>query len=207
MSIEIIGAGFGRTGTLSLKYGLEILDYKQCYHMMELMKHPDHSELWSQAHKGNPVDWAHLYEGYMATVDWPSCNLWQTLMEQYPQAKVILTVRDPDQWYDSIMATIYKSSRMSLDSDDPKKQRSGQWAMDIIWGRLFAGRMDDRAHVISVFNQHNETVRSTVPDDQLLVFEARQGWQPLCDFLEKDVPSEAYPRVNSTEDFSKFFPA
>ena len=128
MSIEIIGAGFGRTGTLSLKYGLEMLGYKQCYHMMELMKHRDHTELWSQAHQGLPVDWAGLYEGYRATVDWPSCNLWRTLMVQYPQAKVILTLRDPDPWYDSIMATIYKSSRLNLQSEDPKKQRSGRWA-------------------------------------------------------------------------------
>ncbi len=207
MSIEIIGAGFGRTGTLSLKYGLEMLGYKQCYHMMELMKHRDHTELWSQAHQGLPVDWAGLYEGYRATVDWPSCNLWRTLMVQYPQAKVILTLRDPDPWYDSIMATIYKSSRLNLQSDDPKKQRSGRWAMDIIWGRLFDGRMDDRAHVIRVFQRHNEAVRSTVPADRLLVFEARQGWEPLCEFLHQNVPDEPYPRVNSTEDFSKFFPS
>lgn len=206
MSIQIIGAGFGRTGTLSLKYGLEMLGYSQCYHMMELMNHPQHKELWIQAHNGCAIDWHSLYEGYQATVDWPSCNLWRTLMQEYPEAKVILSIRDPDKWYDSIMATIYKSSRMSLESDNPKNQQSGQWAMDIIWGRLFAGRMDDRDHVIDVFTRHNEEVIRTVPKDRLLVFEASQGWPPLCGFLEVDLPDKDYPRVNSTEDFHKFFP-
>ena len=97
MSIQIIGAGFGRTGTLSLKYGLEMLGYSQCYHMMELMNHPQHKELWIQAHNGCAIDWHSLYEGYQATVDWPSCNLWRTLMQEYPEAKVILSIRDADK--------------------------------------------------------------------------------------------------------------
>ena len=106
MSIEVIGAGFGRTGTLSLKYALEHLGYNKCYHMLEVRNHPDHTNLWRAAHLGQTIDWHALYEGYRATVDWPSCNLWAALANTFPGAKIILTLRDADAWYDSIMNTI-----------------------------------------------------------------------------------------------------
>lgn len=207
MSLEVIGAGFGRTGTLSLKYALEQLGFNQCYHMLEVRNHPEHTQLWRQAHEGQPIDWATMFEGYRATVDWPSCNLWSDLAETFPDASIILTLRDADAWYDSIMNTIYLSSSMRAASDDPVEKASGQWAMDIIWNRIFDGKMDDRAHVTSVFNRHNEDVMNRVPASRLLVFEAKDGWAPLCKFLDRPIPETDYPRVNSTEDFRKIFPA
>ena len=201
MTLSVIGAGFGRTGTLSLKFALEKLGYDKCYHMMELRHHPDHQALWSAAHLGEPMNWDALFEGYQATVDWPSCNLWESLADNYPEAKVILSLRDPEKWYDSVMNTIYASSSERLHSADPVNQASGQWAMDIIWNRLFDGRMEDRQHVIDAFNRHNDAVIQKVPASRLLVFEATHGWQGLCPFLDKPIPEDPYPRVNSTEDF------
>ena len=134
---------------------------------------------------------------YRATVDWPSCNLWVELADIFPDAKIILTLRDADAWYDSIMNTIYLSSSMRAKSDDATERASGEWAMEIIWDRVFDGKMDDRAHVTNVFNEHNNKVIRQVPKDRLLVFEAKSGWDPLCEFLGQPVPEVDYPRVNS----------
>ena len=202
MSLKIVGAGFGRTGTLSLKEALEKLGFDRCYHMMEVFEHPEHIEVWSRAHNHEAVDWDSLFSGYQASVDWPSCNLWREQLAHYPDARVLLSVRDPDRWYDSIMSTIYKVTVDNVESSDPVRQKAGQWAMDIIWNWLFDGKMDNRAHVIGVYNRHNDTVRTLVPADKLLVFEASQGWAPLCRFLEVPVPAEDYPRVNTREQFA-----
>src|SRR5215212_7838314 len=108
MSLEVIGAGFGRTGTMSLKVALEQLGYGPCYHMVELFEHPDHVERWEAAVRGEePVDWEEVFAGYRATVDWPGAAFYKELSERYPEAKVILTVRDPDRWYESARNTIF----------------------------------------------------------------------------------------------------
>ncbi len=205
MALRVIGAGFGRTGTLSLKFALEKLGFDACYHMMELRKHPDHRDLWAKAHRGEPVDWDALFDGYQASVDWPSCNLWREQLAHFPDAKVILSLRDPQKWYESVMATIYKSSSAGLTAEDPDRQAGAAWAHEIIWNRVFKNRMDDPDYVISVFNEHNEAVKAEVPADKLLVFEASQGWLPLCEFLEVPVPDDDYPRVNSTEEFTSIW--
>lgn len=201
MALKIIGAGFGRTGTLSLKTALEVLGFGKCYHMLEVGKHPQHVDLWANAHRGQAVDWDVLFEGYQSAVDWPSCNLWREQASHYPEAKILLSIRDPERWYDSVMNTIYPSSSSLVNSEDPKLQKFGRWSMEIIWQRLFDDRMKDKDHVIDVFNRHNQAVIDEVPPERLLVFEARQGWPSLCEFLEVDVPTTDYPRVNSTEQF------
>lgn len=199
--MKIIGAGFGRTGTLSLKFALEQLGFDKCYHMMELREHPDHSKLWRQAHRGEPVDWDALFEGYQATLDWPSCNLWKELADYYPDAKVLLTLRDSAKWYKSVMNTIYKFSAENQNSDKPAARANAQWANELVWDRLFDGRMDDEAHVRRVFENHNQTVQDAVPADRLLVYQPGDGWEPLCEFLGVPVPQQDYPHVNSTEEF------
>jgi hypothetical protein len=201
MGLEVIGAGFGRTGTLSLKLALEKLGFVKCYHMMEVVQHLEHVPLWVAAHRGEKVDWEALYEGYRATVDWPSCNLWREHAALYPRAKVILSTRDPDGWYDSVMNTIYKSSTAMVRSDDPTMHAFGQFAFDVVWKPVFDGRVEDRAYAIGVYNAHVERVIATIPAARLLVFEAKEGWEPLCRFLGVGVPDEPYPRVNTTEDF------
>lgn len=201
MALDVIGAGFGRTGTLSLKLALEKLGYVKCYHMQEIAAHPEHIPMWLAAHRGETVDWELLYRGYRATVDWPSCNLWQTHAALYPAAKVILTTRDPQMWYDSVMNTIYKASTAMARSADPDLKRFGEFACDVSWRYVFNNRIEDRAYAIGVYNAHVAHVIATLPKSRLLVFDAKEGWEPLCRFLGVAVPDEPYPRVNTTESF------
>src|SRR5947208_7864431 len=117
MAIQVIGAGLGRTGTLSLKAALEELGFGPCYHMIELITHPEQVVYWEAASAGQPVDWDALFAGYQAVVDYPGCRYYRELMRHYPEAKVILTVRDPETWYESCMATIYQAGRPAPGQD------------------------------------------------------------------------------------------
>src|ERR1019366_10169355 len=120
--LKIIGAGFGRTGTRSLKEALEILGVGRCYHMVELFEHPEHVPHWEAAARNEQVDWNAIFHGYQATIDWPGCTFYKSLMATYPTAKVLLSVRDPEKWYDSVKSTIYQAGnidRTSLTSSSP----------------------------------------------------------------------------------------
>jgi hypothetical protein len=205
MALELIGAGFGRTGTLSLKSGLERLGLAPCHHMMEVMMNPGQSEVFLAGARGEPVDWDSLFADYRATVDWPACAFWRELCEQYPDAPVLLSVRDPESWYESVSETIFTLLKRSLSSDDPEVQARTAMARELIYEGTFGGRIDDKDHVIEVFERHNAEVKATVPPERLLVYEVKQGWEPLCAFLGKPVPDEPFPRTNSTEEFKKRF--
>jgi hypothetical protein len=209
MTIEVIGAGFGRTGTMSLKVALEELGIGPCYHMIELFGHPEHVELWEAASQGKAVNWDELFSGYRATTDWPACSFYKELMAKYPDAKVILTVRDPYGWYESTYNTIYGMRRMV---SSPIFRLAGvfrpgmgraAWMNDrLIWEDTFGGSLEDREGAIRVFEQHNEEVRECVPPDKLLVYEVKEGWGPLCEFLGVEVPEDKpFPHLNDTDTF------
>ena len=202
MTIKVIGAGFGRNGTMSLKLALETLGFDKCYHMFEVRENPGHAAIWQDAARGRPVDWDRLFEGYQSSVDWPSCTFWKEQMVRYPDASVILSERDPERWYESIMNTIYPFSQAARQSEDPDVKAQIEMVFEVIWDGTFDGRMDDKDHVIDVYLTHNERVKAEVPAEKLLVFESVQGWGPLCEFLNCPVPDEPYPRVNTTEDFT-----
>ena len=201
--MKVIGAGFGRTGTLSLKGALETLGFGPCYHMTEVFAHPEHAPLWTAAANGSNVDWNAIFEAYESTVDWPSAALYARLIEAFPDAPVILTVRDPDAWYESCINTIYPASAPDAGSefatsDDP----IAQMIAAVIWQGTFQGNFRDKWHAVSVYERHVAEVRARVPADRLLVFEVRQGWEPLCRFLGVEVPEDLpFPRVNSTLDW------
>ncbi|HTU16893.1 MAG TPA: sulfotransferase [Gemmataceae bacterium] len=205
MSLKVIGAGFGRTGTLSLHSALEELGFTRCYHMREVLTHPDHVAAWSAASRGEPVDWDALFAGYQATVDWPACSFYRELLNRYPDAKVILTVRDADKWYDSAFETIYYVrqafpmwSRWFL----LRMRRFTRMLDDVVWLGTFQGRFADKQHAIAAFNRHNDEVRRTVPADRLLIYEVSRGWEPLCAFLGVPVPQDKpFPRLNDTAEF------
>jgi len=202
MTLKIVGAGFGRTGTLSMKSALEILGFGPCHHMTEVFGKPDHIALWQDAADGKDVDWEQVFEGYNCAVDWPVCNFWQELSERYPASKIILTLRDPDKWYDSVIATIFRGWLRGAEGiSDPH----ALMATKLIFENTFRGDVSDRQHAISIFNKHNQTVIDTAPPERLLVFEAHQGWEPLCEFLKVPVPDEDYPNSNSTAEFQKRF--
>jgi len=203
MTISGIGAGFGRNGTLALKLALEQLGFDKCYHMLEVREHADHVQVWRDAARGALVDWDSLFRGYQSSVDWPSCTFWREQMAHYPDAKVILSERDPERWYQSVMSTIYPSSVAARESDDPLVRAHMDMVFEVVWDGTFGGRMDDKDHVIGVYLAHNAQVKAEVPAEKLLVFEASQGWLPLSGFLGCQVPDAPFPRVNSTEDFQQ----
>lgn len=192
MTLKVIGAGFGRTGTLSLKLALEQLGYGPCYHMVEVFKNPEAPRLWVEAADGRP-DWARIFEGYVSTVDWPNATFYAELADHYPDARVILTEREPESWFRSTQATIFAGA-------PPADTRFGEMYEKVI-ARLFDGRMHDHDHVIDVYLRHNAEVRRRIPAERLLVYEVAQGWGPLCAFLDVPEPDAPMPKVNSTEEF------
>ena len=202
--MKLIGAGFGRTGTKSLKTALEQIGYGPCYHMAEVFnqdKNPDHLYRWHDISQGKSVDWQDLFHAYQATVDWPAATFYRELMAVFPEAKVLLSVRDPDRWYQSAMSTIFV--RHDISGVDMTVFR--QMTDNIIFNGTFQGRYNDRNYAISVFLNHIEQVKQTVPGDRLLVYDVRQGWEPLCRFLEIPVPETPFPRENTTEDWNERF--
>ena len=204
MPIQVIGAGLGRTGTLSLKAALEELGFRKCYHMVEVFAHGDHARTWDAAVGGEPVDWDRLFAGYGAAVDVPACLFYRELLEKYPGAKVILTVRDPERWYDSMCQTIYfaHDAFPTWAAVLNPRMRIFRRMIDRLWERMFRGRFEDRAFAIDVFNRHNEQVRRDIPADRLLVYEIRQGWEPLCAFLGLPVPEgKPFPHLNDAAEF------
>src|SRR3954454_13602548 len=203
MPLKVIGAGLGRTGTLSLKVALEQLGFARCYHMTEVLAYPEHIRVWDAAGRGEPVDWEALFRGYQATVDWPGCNFYQEYLRLYPEAKVILTVRDPERWYDSARQTIY-AVRTAIPrwGMPPRMRRLLAMIERLIWDGVFRGRFEDKTYAIEVFHRHNEEVKQTVPPERLLVYEVRKGWGPLCAFLGVPAPEgEPFPHVNDVEEF------
>lgn len=205
--MKIIGAGLGRTGTLSLKTALEELGFGPCYHMQELiLKHPEHVDIWVDALHGRPVAWQPFFKDYQATVDYPGCNYYKELMAVYPEAKVILTVRDPEKWYASAYQTVYAISKVIprwIGYIAPQRAKLGEMIGEQIWKRQF-GNFEDRQQSIAIFNQYNEEVKHYVPPERLLVFEVKQGWAPLCQFLGVPVPQDKpFPHLNDTAEFRR----
>lgn len=196
MTLKVIGAGFGRTGTLSLKLALEQLGFGPCYHMVEVFKNPQAPAWWVEAADGKP-DWPRIFEGYNSTVDWPSVTFYAALADAYPDAKVILTERDPEEWFASTQATIFPNATPP-DGDEPFVQMFRK-----VIGSLFDNRMREHDHVIDVFKRHNAEVRRRIAPSRLLVYEVAQGWEPLCRFLGVPVPSSPMPKTNSKEEFGK----
>jgi hypothetical protein len=198
MSLEVIGAGFGRTGTMSLKVTLEELGFDPCYHMIELFEHPEHVKRWEAAVRGEkPVDWDEMFAGYRATVDWPGAAFYKELTQRYPEAKVILTVRDPDRWYESARNTIFNLQGAA-------SPRAPRMAMELASKRGFDADVEDRERMIEAINRWNEEVKEFVPAQKLLVYEVKEGWEPLCDFLDVEAPKgKLFPHLNDSDSFRK----
>ena len=199
MSLRIIGAGFGRTGTLSLKLALEQLGFDKCYHMMEVRNHPEHVNTWRAVARGELIDWPKLFQGYQAAVDWPSCNFWREQMQAFPEAKVILTLRNSESWYESVMKTIWQVSKERRANG--ANEALSLMVFELIWDGIFNGRMSDKDYVIAQYEKHNQRVIDEVPKEKLLVFEAKEGWPSLCEFLGCSIPETGYPNVNTAKEF------
>lgn len=203
--VEVIGAGYGRTGTASLKRALEMLGFGPCHHMSEVLKRPETSAGWAAALTGDDTVLPWLLSGYRATLDLPSCLLWRELAERYPRAKVVLTVRDPQQWYRSARATILNQDRENradrlADAGGTSLIEALSTLSTAMAARGFRRDLTE-AETIALFQRHNDSVRAGVDAERLLVYEVEQGWAPLCEFLDVDEPTSPFPRGNDAGSF------
>ena len=202
--LQVIGVGLHRTGSMSVKAALERLGYGPCYHGMEALRRSMDGDHWLAAYEaGGDVDWSVIFEGYRATMDWPTIHFWEQLAAAYPDAKIVLTERDPESWWESHVRMFQLSDELDRQLTDEDRQ----WAEESGFGRMqtalativyatFGGRVFDKEHCLRVFEQHYERVRRTVPAERLLVYRVQEGWEPLCRFLAVDVPDEPFPRIN-----------
>lgn len=205
MALQVIGAGFGRTGTFSLKLALERLGFTKCHHMKEVFGSRTQVDAWYALSRGETVDWDDVFEGFAASCDWPSSAYWEELYHHYPDSRVILTTRDPERWYTSALETIYAVStvlpRWLLVF--PRISRAFEMIHATIWDGIFDARFEDKPRTLEVYQRHLERVRSVAAPERLLVFEAKEGWEPLCAFLGVPVPDTPYPHVNEAAEIKR----
>jgi hypothetical protein len=189
--MEVVGAGLGGTGTLQAKAALELLGFGPCYHVAEVQEHPEQIGFWqSVAADGSAPDWDALLAPYESCVDFPACVFYAELADAYPESRVLLTVRDPEQAYERVRDTIY---RLTTGSDSPLPAELRRVFRDLVWDALFQGAFDDRAAALETYERWNDEVRSRVPAERLLVYDVGDGWEPLCEFLGRDVPDASFP--------------
>jgi Sulfotransferase domain len=199
MSLDVIGAGVGRTGTYSLKLALEKLGMGPCHHMQAVLHDmPAQVPPWQRALDGHP-DWQAIYRGYNSAVDWPTAGFFRELYGVYPSAKFVLTVRSPESWAESFSDTIYKA--LAGRAKAPEQAQS--WlamVVGVVAKTGFPAGLDVSG-LAKAFVAHADAVKATVPSEQLLVFQVKDGWEPLCEFLRVPVPNEPFPRTNDRIEF------
>lgn len=206
MTLEVIGAGFGRTGTMSMKEALETLGYETCHHMKEVLPYPEQIEFFDQLSRGERPGWDKVFSGFKAAVDWPAVTYYEELMEAYPDAKVVLTARDPEAWYKSVQETIYlTASHMPrwLFVIRPSLKLWVEMVTRQIWDGTFNGNFENKATAIKVYEDHVARVKTVVPPERLLIHAPQDGWEPLCAFLGKPVPAEPYPHANESAELKR----
>jgi hypothetical protein len=199
MAINIIGVGVGRTGTYSLRLAINQLGYGPCHHMEEVLKDINvQVPLWSETLKGN-TNWSAIYKGFNSAVDWPTAGFFRELIKEYPTAKFILTERNPENWADSFGSTIYKL----VEGRDKAPEKMQNWLTMVneLLNKSGFPQGLDRDGLINGFIAHNKAVRDIIPKDQLLIFQVKDGWEPLCKFLNEPVPNQPFPRTNNREEF------
>ncbi|MFC4007309.1 sulfotransferase family protein [Nonomuraea purpurea] len=210
--LTVIGAGLPRTGTSSMKAALDRLGFGPCHHMFTIMTDPARVDRWLPLAAGEPVDWEQVFEGFRSAQDWPASFYWRELAEAYPEAKVILTVRDPRAWYVSMRALLSNGPERDLPEDMPEAATAVFQAMmrlgpvvDHISSSFFGGPsmregLPDEESAVAAFERHVATVKESLPPERLLVFDVREGWEPLCRFLGVDVPAgESFPHLNDAQ--------
>jgi hypothetical protein len=193
MALKVIGTGFGRTGTDSMREALNILGFGPCHHMLEVMDSAEQRDLWRALVQGAAPDWDRLFAGYASCVDWPSAHYWPQLIEAYPEAKVILTWRSPESWWGSFEKTILVGVGKSVEP--------ASLGRALIAKQVFGGRPGDRANAIAIYEANVKAVRARVPAERLLVHKLGDGWEPLCAHLGVPAPDRPYPSRNTASEF------
>ena len=196
MTIKVIGAGLGRTGTNSQKLALEYLLGGTCHHMFEVDQRRYEIPTWTAAARGQMPNWHQFLKNYTAIVDWPGCAFWPELMQAYPEALVLLSTRDYERWWESASQTIFEP----FDATEPEDARFEEmW--QAVTTRHFTNDLQNKEAVIAAAKRHNEQVIAEVPAERLLVWQVNQGWEPLCKRLELPVPDIPFPHANSRQEF------
>ena len=201
MPLKVIGSGFGRTGTKSLKLALEQLGFTPCHHMLEVRTTPGQLDFWHDIAMGKPVDWHEVFADFQAAVDWPSCNYWREMAAAFPAAKVIHTTRPFEQWWGSFSKTIMESLATDAPTDDPIRLRMREMTRGIINRDVFGGQMQDKEVAHDAFRKREAEVRAAIAPKRLLILQPTDGWEKLCPFLGVPVPQTPYPFTNTTEEF------
>ncbi|HVY87652.1 MAG TPA: sulfotransferase [Hyphomonadaceae bacterium] len=204
MGLQVIGAGFGRTGTMSLKIALEMLGYVKCHHMVEVLSSDSQAVMWRDIGEGKQTDWDKVFDGFAACVDFPACVVYKELADKYPDAKVILTIRSTESWWTSASQTIFAIGKAMpgwMKALLPRIRNIFAMHEALLDRRMFGGKMRDESAAKAVYERHNADVQKVIPANRLLVYEVKQGWDPLCAFLGKPVPDKPFPNVNDMEEF------
>lgn len=202
MGLAIIGSGFGRTGTRSLKEALETLGFGPCHHMEEVFQNPGQIPYWQAVAAGEAVDWDEVFAGYGSQIDWPGAHVWRELALAFPDAKVVHSVRPEASWLNSFSKTIGKLMTIAPTmSPPPHLDAMLGAATEMIGNRTFGGRWADPEVALAAYHKREADVRAAIPPERLLVFDVAQGWAPLCAFLDVPVPETAFPNRNNQEDF------
>jgi hypothetical protein len=202
MALRVVGAGLGRTGTLSLKAALEQLLGGPCYHMLEISGRTDDLEVWHEAVRGTSPDWTTFLADYRATVDWPACAFWRELMMANPDARVLLSTRSSaDAWWKSANDTIFRVLQREPPADTTREALAhGAMARDMLTNVFTPGWADEGA-AKRAYEAHNAEVRAAVAPDRLVEWQPGDGWSPICTALDLPVPDEPFPHANSTAEF------
>ena len=212
MPLKVIGTGLGRTGTYSLKLALEHLGFGKCFHMLELFQKPEKIRYFRNAEKGYDVNWEDVFSNYCSVVDYPAARYFRQITAAFPEARIIHTYRDPEEWYDSAMQTIFWVNRMPVSMYAkfgmylPFRREIRRRLPVLIYNRKlmyleFGRKLSNKAEVISYYEKHTERVIREIPEEKLLVFDSKDGWEPLCKFLGVSIPETQYPHFNKRPDF------
>lgn len=205
MSLSVINAGFGRTGTMSIKIALEKLGFGPCHHMEEVFKNPAQLPYWQKAANGEVMDWDEVFKGYSSAVDWPSGHYWRALAEFYPESKVLLSVRPAEHWWSSYSETIKKLLEIRNEIPDEHPRSILNMADQIITQQTFNGSAEHKDHVLAAYQKRIDEVKAAIPADRLLIFQVSEGWAPLCEFLKAPIPETDFPRSNAKVEFWDIF--
>jgi len=212
--VKVIGVGFGRTGTMSLKAALERLGAGPCFHMIDLIMGEDRDSLipkWASVTEGD-ADWHDVFNGFEATVDWPAAACWREICDAFPDAPVLLNVREFEPWYRSMENTIRAAKvtppeQLQQDANRPLPNPLLWQVIDrLIWEGDFQGRFEDKAWVREMYDARIAEIKATIPPERLTVWELGvDGWEPLAAMLDVDVPDEPFPRLHDTAEFRSEF--
>lgn len=201
MALQVIGSGFGRTGTMSTKIALGMLGFGPTHHMTEVFANPHQVPLWKAAINGEDIDWETVFQGYGSQVDWPGAMFWHETSIAFPQAKIVHTERPEADWWASFSKTIGKLGGVYQDMPLPPHISEMFSAAMRGFEKRYGSRLAEKDASIAAYRRNNQRVRELIPADRLLVFNVADGWDPLCAHLGVPVPAEPFPNTHPREEF------